>query len=50
MRETRRGAIHDMGPSLTHKRIIIHKLFIDHHTVEQAARDTNHSFEAVQSQ
>jgi hypothetical protein len=45
----RRGTIHDMGPSLTHKRIIIHKLFIDQNTVEQVARDTNHSFEAIQN-
>ena len=45
----RRGTIHDMGPSLTHKRIIIHKLFIEHHTVERVARDTNHSFEAIQN-
>lgn len=45
----RRGTIHDMGPSLTHKRIIIHKLFIEHHTVEQVARETNHSFEAIQN-
>jgi predicted transcriptional regulator len=45
----RRGTIHDMGPSLTHKRIIIHKLFIDQHTVEQVARDTHHSFEAIQN-
>jgi len=44
----RRGTIHDMGPSVTHKRIIIHKLFIDQKTVEQAARETNHSFEAIQ--
>lgn len=45
----RRGTIHDMGPSLTHKRIIIHKLFIEKHTVEQVAKDTNHSFEAIQN-
>lgn len=45
----RRGTIHDMGPSLTHKRIIIHKLFIDQHTVESVARETNHSFEAIQN-
>jgi len=45
----RRGTIHDMGPSLTHKRIIIHKLFIDQQTVERVARDTNHSFEAIQN-
>jgi DNA-binding CsgD family transcriptional regulator len=45
----RRGTIHDMGPSLTHKRIIIHKLFIDQHTVERVAQDTNHSFQAIQN-
>lgn len=45
----RRGTIHDMGPSLTHKRIIIHKLFIEQHTVERVAKDTNHSFEAIQN-
>jgi DNA-binding CsgD family transcriptional regulator len=44
----RRGTIHDMGPTLTHKRIIIHKLFIDQKTVEQTARETNHSFVAIQ--
>jgi hypothetical protein len=38
-----------MGPSLTHKRIIIHKLFIEQHTVERVARETNHSFEAIQN-
>ncbi len=25
---TRRGTIHDMGPTLTHKKIIIEKLFV----------------------
>lgn len=45
----RRGTIHDMGPSLTHKKIIIHKLFIDQHSVEQVARETNHSFQAIQN-
>lgn len=45
----RRGTIHDMGPSITHKKIIIHKLFIEQHTVEQVARETNHSFEAIQN-
>lgn len=44
----RRGTIHDMGPTLTHKRSIIHKLFIEQKTVEQTARETNHSFEAIQ--
>ena len=45
----RRGTIHDMGPSLTHKRIIIHKLFIEQRTVEHVARETNHSFQAIQN-
>ena len=44
----RRGTIHDMGPTLTHKRSIIHKLFIEQKTVEQTAQETNHSFEAIQ--
>jgi len=44
----RRGTIHDMGPTLTHKRIIIHKLFIEQKTVQQTARETNHSLEAIQ--
>jgi DNA-binding CsgD family transcriptional regulator len=44
----RRGTIHDMGPTLTHKRIIIHKLFIEQKTVEAVAKETNHSFEAIQ--
>jgi hypothetical protein len=45
----RRATVHDMGPTITHKRIIIHKLFIEQQTVEQVARDTNHSFEAIQN-
>ena len=44
----RRGTVHDMGPTLTHKRIIIHKLFIEQKTVETVAKETNHSFEAIQ--
>jgi hypothetical protein len=44
----RRGTIHDMGRTLTHKRIIIHKLFVEQQTVQQVAQDTNHSFEAIQ--
>jgi DNA-binding CsgD family transcriptional regulator len=44
----RRGTIHDMGPTLTHKRTIIHKLFIEQKTVEQTSKETNHSFEAIQ--
>lgn len=44
----RRGTIHDMGPTLTHKRIIIDKLFIERKTVQQTARETRHSLPAIQ--
>jgi hypothetical protein len=44
----RRGTIHDMGPTLTHKKIIIHKLFIEQQTVQQTARETYHSLPAIQ--
>jgi len=43
----RRGTIHDMGPTLTHKRIIIRKLFIDKLTVQETSRQTYHSFQAI---
>lgn len=42
-----RGSIHDIGPTLTHKKIIIHKLFIDQKPVQQVCRETYHSPEAV---
>jgi len=44
----RRGTIHDMGPTLTHKKIIIQSLFIDKKSVQQTSRETFHSFEAIQ--
>jgi hypothetical protein len=44
----RRGTIHDMGPTLTHKTLIIHKLFIEQKTVQQTARETFHSLPAIQ--
>jgi len=44
----RRGSIHDMGPTLTHKRIIIHKLFIEQKSVEQTSRETYHSLYAIE--
>jgi hypothetical protein len=44
----RRGTIHDMGPTFTHKKIIIHKLFIEQKTVQQTARETFHSLAAIQ--
>lgn len=43
----RRGTIHDMGPTLTHKKIIIRKLFIDKLTVQETSRQTNHSHQAI---
>lgn len=43
----RRGTIHDMGRSVTHKRIICEKHFLEGKTVEQTARETYHSPQAV---
>lgn len=44
----RRGSIHDLGPTLTHKTIIIEKLFIEQKTVQQVSRETRHSLPAIQ--
>lgn len=44
----RRGTIHDMGPTLTHKKIIIEKLFIEQKTVQQTMRETCHSARAIE--
>jgi hypothetical protein len=43
----RRGNIHDMGPTLTHKKIICQKVFGEGKSVEQTARETYHSPAAV---
>ena len=43
----RRGTIHDMGPTLTHKKPIIRKLFLEGKTVGQVSRETRHSPEAI---
>ena len=43
----RRGTIHDMGPTLTHKREIIEKLVFEGKSVETVCRETVHSPEAV---
>ena len=43
----RRGNIHDMGPTLTHKRSICIKHLLEGKTVEQTARETRHSPQAV---
>ena len=37
-----------MGPTLTHKKIIIEKLFIEAKTVQQVSRETYHSLPAIQ--
>ena len=44
----RRGTVHDMGPTLTHKRIIIEKLFVRQETVQQVIRETCHSARAIE--
>lgn len=43
----RRGTVHDMGRSLTHKRIICQKRFVNRYSAMRIARETNHSLEAV---
>jgi len=43
----RRGNLHDMGRTVTHKRIICHKAFLEGKTTDVIARETNHSPEAV---
>ncbi len=43
----RRGTIHDIGPTLTHKKPIIRKLFLKGKSVEQVARETRHSPQAI---
>jgi molybdenum-dependent DNA-binding transcriptional regulator ModE len=44
----RRGSIHDIGPTLTHKKIILHKLFLEQKSVQQTSRETYHSVQAIQ--
>ena len=43
----RRGTIHDMGPTLTHKKEIIERLFLQGKSVAQVMRETYHSAEAI---
>ncbi len=43
----RRGTIHDMGRSVTHKRQICYKMIVEGKSVEATARETNHSPEAI---
>jgi len=44
----RRGTIHDMGPTFTHKKIIIRKLFLEGKSVQETSRETYHSLPAIQ--
>jgi len=43
----RRGTVHDMGRSITHKKQICYKMIVEGKSVEQTARETNHSPEAI---
>ena len=43
----RRGNLHDMGRTVTHKRIICRKAFLEGKTTDVIARETNHSPQAV---
>jgi hypothetical protein len=43
----RRGTIHDIGRSITHKAVICRKVILEKKTIEETARETNHSVEAV---
>jgi Protein of unknown function (DUF1670) len=45
----RRGTIHDIGPCMTHKKIIINKLFIEQKTVQQVSLETYHSVGAIEN-
>jgi Protein of unknown function (DUF1670) len=44
----RRGTIHDLGPSVTHKAIICYKHLVEHKPTSQVAQETFHSAEAVE--
>lgn len=43
----RRGTVHDMGRSVSHKKEICKRVIIEGESIELTARDTNHSVEAV---
>jgi len=44
----RRGTIHDMGRSITHKRIICYKRLVEHKPTSQVAQETFHSADEVE--
>ena len=43
----RRATLHDMGPTITHKAVICRKVIVEGRSIEEAARETQHSPEAV---
>ncbi len=43
----RRGTIHDIGRSITHKAVICRKVILEGKAIEETAKETNHSNEAV---
>ena len=43
----RRGTVHDLGPSLTHKRLICYQVLVQGKSIEQTAREARHSPDAV---
>lgn len=43
----RRGTIHDIGPSITHKRQICYKVIVEGKGIEEVARETDHFPEAI---
>jgi hypothetical protein len=43
----RRGTVHDLGPSMSHKRQICYRVIVQGRSIEETARQTNHSPEAV---
>jgi hypothetical protein len=43
----RRGTVHDLGPTLTHKAVIARKVLRERKTTAQTARETNHTPESV---
>lgn len=43
----RRGTLHDIGPSITHKRKICYMVIVEGKSIEQTAREARHSPEAI---
>jgi hypothetical protein len=43
----RRGTVHDLGPTLTHKTVIARKVLQERKSTAQVARETNHTPESV---